>query len=423
MRKIKICFLFLILVTVSTFNLNTTHATSDTKEITSFKFLSENGSWNGWWWEDTDEWEAQNPHGIIDGTNITIELPYGMAVTQLIPTISITGVSVSPASKIAQDFTQPVVYTVTAEDNSTQEYKVTVTNHPNSAREITLFSLIPPGSGQENDGVITGTNIAITVPYGTNVTALAPTGINITGASVTPASGVPQDFTNPVIYTVTADDGSTRNYTVTVTIAPSSNLTVLSALITAAQNKYNNAVEGNLIGQYPAPLKANLQTAITTAFAITDMDIQSVVDKAVENLGTAMEIFEAGVNTTPSVPTIPIPSRSGGGSRHKPYVPPQVVISSPIPTPIIQAPIVKNPPKTAVKVIPPKKIAKQVQKPKKVVVQTKENILSKEDISVSLPLVATTQVPENNLTASAASVPVSFKPSLIFKRFLNWLKK
>ncbi|MBU1327314.1 S8 family serine peptidase, partial [Patescibacteria group bacterium] len=46
-----------------------------------------------------------------------------------------------------------------------------------TAKDITSFSF-PEGSG-----VITGTNIAVSVPYGTNVTALVPT-IVITGASV-----------------------------------------------------------------------------------------------------------------------------------------------------------------------------------------------------------------------------------------------
>lgn len=35
-------------------------------------------------------------------------------------------------------------------------------------------------------------------------------------ASISPAARVPQDFTNPVTYTVTAEDGSTESYTVTV---------------------------------------------------------------------------------------------------------------------------------------------------------------------------------------------------------------
>ena len=59
-------------------------------------------------------------------------------------------------------------------------------------------------------------SLALTVPFGTEVTALVPTIVH-TGASVSPASGAAQDFTSPVNYTVTAEDGSTQAYEVTVT--------------------------------------------------------------------------------------------------------------------------------------------------------------------------------------------------------------
>jgi hypothetical protein len=84
------------------------------------------------------------------------------------------------------------------------------------------------------NGNISGTGIALTVPYGTDVTALTPT-VTITGASVSPLSGVLQDFTNPVTYTVTAANGTTKSYTVTVTVAaPSSIATVTSTTYTVS---------------------------------------------------------------------------------------------------------------------------------------------------------------------------------------------
>ena len=84
-----------------------------------------------------------------------------------------------------------------------------------STKAITGFSFTSPAAtGTVTDATHT---IAITVPTGTNVTGLAP-GIVHTGASVSPDSGVAKDFTSPVIYTVTAADGSTQAYTVTVTI-------------------------------------------------------------------------------------------------------------------------------------------------------------------------------------------------------------
>ena len=85
-----------------------------------------------------------------------------------------------------------------------------------SAKAITAFSFASPAA----TGVINETahTIAVTVPFGTNVTAVVPM-IFITGASVSPASGVANNFTSPVTYTVTAADASTQDYVVTVTVA------------------------------------------------------------------------------------------------------------------------------------------------------------------------------------------------------------
>ena len=53
---------------------------------------------------------------------------------------------------------------------------------------------------------------------GTNVSALVPTIIVSSGANIDPASGLATDFTQPVTYTVTAEDGSQAIYTAIVTV-------------------------------------------------------------------------------------------------------------------------------------------------------------------------------------------------------------
>ncbi|MCX6873514.1 MAG: Ig-like domain-containing protein [Verrucomicrobia bacterium] len=71
-----------------------------------------------------------------------------------------------------------------------------------------------------SSGVITGTNISLTVPYGTNVTTLNPTCTVSFGATVSPVSGSTRNFSAPVSYTVTSQNGSAaKTYTVTVTLA------------------------------------------------------------------------------------------------------------------------------------------------------------------------------------------------------------
>lgn len=65
---------------------------------------------------------------------------------------------------------------------------------------------------------ITNHTVAIEVAYTADVTDLTPTITLSYGATVIPTSGVARDFTNPVPYTVTAEDGVTyQEWTVTVT--------------------------------------------------------------------------------------------------------------------------------------------------------------------------------------------------------------
>lgn len=82
-----------------------------------------------------------------------------------------------------------------------------------TAKAITEFKLLnPPATGVIDE---TAKKITLTVPAGTVLTGLTPS-VWHTGLSVTPKTAVAQDFTNPVLYTVMAADGTTAVYTVTV---------------------------------------------------------------------------------------------------------------------------------------------------------------------------------------------------------------
>jgi hypothetical protein len=85
---------------------------------------------------------------------------------------------------------------------------------PSAARAITAFTFNEPPAA----GIITGTDISVTVPLGTDRSSLVPT-ITHTGASLSPPSGVARNFTGPVTYTVTAANGAATVYTVTVVAA------------------------------------------------------------------------------------------------------------------------------------------------------------------------------------------------------------
>jgi len=154
----------------------------------------------------------------IVGTNVTLTVPYGTVVTNLNPACTIAaGATVLPASGSTNNFTSPVNYTVTARDGVTkQTYRVTVVVAPPS----TACAVLAFNWGT-NSATINGTNISLSVPHGTALASLILTFTISPLATVTPASGVAQDYTSPVNYTVTAQDGVTKQtYRVTVTPAP-----------------------------------------------------------------------------------------------------------------------------------------------------------------------------------------------------------
>src|SRR5450759_140482 len=135
-----------------------------------------------------------------------------------------------------------------------------------SAKDITAYSLagVP--------GTITGTAptyaIAVTVPYGTNKTALIAT-FTTSGASVkvgttAQASGTtPNNFTTSKAYIVTAADGTTATYTVTVIIASSSAKAITAYSIAGATGTINKTTKA-IVVTLPSGTNKTAQVATFT---------------------------------------------------------------------------------------------------------------------------------------------------------------
>ena len=159
------------------------------------------------------------PTTTITGTNITVTVPFSTNVTALSPTYTLaSGGSCVPASGSTLNFTGTKNYVVSAAGFPDKTYAVTVTKAAAStAKDITAFAF--PGLPVTTIGAST---VSVTVPFGTPVTNLAPAYSVSALASGSPVSGTPRDFTSAQTYTVTAENGSTKVYTVTVTIAPAS---------------------------------------------------------------------------------------------------------------------------------------------------------------------------------------------------------
>ena len=181
------------------------------KEITSFTLPTQIG-----------------PTGI-DQVNRTIALtlPYGSSVTALVATFTTTGAVVDVGGKVqvsgvtVNDFTNPVTYRVTGADSLTRDYVVTVTVAGNPAKAITGFSFDNISQPVTGNIVEANHTIGLIVFWGISdddlIATFTTTGASVTVAGVPQVSGVtPNNFTDPVTYTVTAEDGSSQDYVVTV---------------------------------------------------------------------------------------------------------------------------------------------------------------------------------------------------------------
>jgi len=245
--------------------------------------------------------------GTINETakTIAVTVPNGTNVTALAATFATTGASVKVGG-VAQtsgttlnNFTSPVVYTVTAGDASTALYTVTVTIAPINAKAITAFSFFGfPGSvGTVNE---TAKTIAVTVPNGTNVTALAATfattGVSVKVGGVAQTSGTtPNNFTSPVVYMVTAGDASTALYTVSVTAAPITAKAITAFSFFGFPGSVGTVNEAAKTIAVTVPNGTNI-TALAATFATTGVSVK--VGGVAQTSGTTLNNFTGPVAYT-----------------------------------------------------------------------------------------------------------------------------
>lgn len=80
--------------------------------------------------KDITQFTIMGINGTIGANTVDLTVPFGTDRSNLTPTITITGVSVNPASGVPQNFNVPVQYTVTAADATQKIYTVTVSVAP-----------------------------------------------------------------------------------------------------------------------------------------------------------------------------------------------------------------------------------------------------------------------------------------------------
>jgi hypothetical protein len=152
----------------------------------------------------------------ITGGSITITLPNGTNPSKLMAKAVISeNATIDPDPETETDYTGPIKYTVTAEDGTTKKtYTVTVIVEKDNQANILDFEI----DGVK--GTITGDAIAIAMPEGTDPSKLTAKAVISENATIDPDPVTEADYTDPVKYTVTAEDGTNKKeYTVTVTVA------------------------------------------------------------------------------------------------------------------------------------------------------------------------------------------------------------
>jgi uncharacterized repeat protein (TIGR01451 family) len=235
--------------------------------------------------------------GVVNETTKTVALtvPFGTVVTALVPTITMTGASVSPASGVAANFTSPVVYTVTAADASTQAYTVTVYNPYvltyTAGANGTITGTTPqtvnygasgsavtavPSAGYHfvkwSDDVMTASrtdtnvtaNISVTATFAITAPATADLNITKTVDNATPLVG------STVIFTITVkNSGPDTAASVTVADTLPAGLTYVSSTPTGAYNSTTHIwTVGTLTNGVNAAL--SITATVTQAGAITN---------------------------------------------------------------------------------------------------------------------------------------------------------
>ncbi len=203
--------------------------------------------------------ETLNPRvgGVINDTTHTVNVtvPYGTDITNLSPTITVSDkATMDPNISNIKNFTNPIEYIVTAEDGSTESYMVNVvissevTETKSSEKLVTSFSLDSLSPVVYGDIDNTAHIVNITVPYGTDITNISPTILVSDKATVSPENLREENFTNFMEYTVTAEDGSTAVYVVTVVVSdPPVNDTNAPSVIIYSLDDVHGGIETNPI--------------------------------------------------------------------------------------------------------------------------------------------------------------------------------
>lgn len=229
--------------------------------------------------------------------DINIQLPFGATLNNLIAVFKTNGKSVD-VEKVAQisgqtpnDFSRPVIYTVSAADGSSQKYTVRASVALNNAKDISSLGLANYPSAQVQR---IGNNFSIILPYGTNISnlnvAFQTTGAKVmyNGAPLQSGSSFVNFTLSPVIFTVHAADGSTQEFYVSVT---TQSVPATSDMLSFAINGVNANIVGDTIS-LTLPFGSSLADRVAT---FTTNGVSVKIGNVVQTSGQNINDFRGPV--------------------------------------------------------------------------------------------------------------------------------
>jgi len=168
----------------------------------------------------------------ISGTDIQVIIPYSLDLGQILVSLSLSeGAEVNPKPEAVNIIVDGLTFTVTAENGDKRTYNVTVVQE--LSPENDLLSFIIKDAEENIEAVIDTTSnlISYILPYTADLTQL-DTEVTISPkATIDPDPTAITDYSETVSYTVTAENGNTKEYEVSLNREASPENDMLSFVI------------------------------------------------------------------------------------------------------------------------------------------------------------------------------------------------
>ncbi|KAF2507936.1 DUF5018 domain-containing protein [Flavobacterium zhairuonense] len=252
--KIKVFLIFLTSLLLLNCSKDDSPKLSSENKILSFKLTSSQGS--------TYVGKIDNSNRTVTFTTIGFETE-----KSLTPQIEISEkAQISPDKNIAQNFNENVTYTITAENGEKAIYKVIISNTPYSSEKKILefkFKI----DNESFVGNIDQTNLVINVVTYKDISNLSPEIVVSNNAQISPSIETKQNFSNPVEYTVTAQDGTRNTYKVIVT-KPEITYTFTKVYIRAVSSGYVNNINLTESSKYKLYLENDKNSYLLDYFEV-----------------------------------------------------------------------------------------------------------------------------------------------------------